>query len=482
MTGNNYRLFLCICLTLITMLSAGCFQVKSDIVIHEDGSANFNLSMIGNEFMQEEIEKTKQDLLKNSSSKKIENMSQGNMKGFRTSSDYHNIRSLAQDNHLFDAHMGIDNGIQMKKGLLFDSYSLDLLFENNDGNKNFKDLSSDEQAMAKSMMSDIKFDFTLNLPYASESNNASNVTNDGKTLYWDLSGALLGNETVPIKANFRIWHKERVIALGVVGVILLLAILSFLSKAKTAAENGADPAKAKNSAILCIMLLLILAGGTYYLMEEKPKFTEQDIISNIADKQTSSASSSAVSTGNNNTHNNVTKNSAAQTNVKAAQNKSSAQSQSQYQSQSESRSVSGSQTLALSARPNSETAVGPVDLNVSFDQILLFGNLGQEEKPSKLDSDGFTHYYYPDLEILVANGHVESIYSNSSQVQTKRGVRQGDSVQDVLQKYGEPYGKTAYNGSTLYEYQFRSSNNDNCLLRFAVKNGVVDYIGSRIIR
>ena len=466
MSRNTHRLFLCICLTLITMLSAGCFQVKSDIEIHEDGSANVNTSFIGNEFMQEEIEKAKQDLLKKSPTTKVENVSQGNMKGFRGSSDYHDIRSMARDEHIFDAHTGVNNGIQMKQGVLFDSYSLDLLFENNDGKK-IEDLSSDEQAMAKAMMSDIKFDFTLSLPYAPESNNASNVTNDGKTLYWDLSGALLSNEKIPIKANFRIWHKERAIALGIVAIILLLSMLSFLSKSKNASQNDTDPAKAKNSAILCGMLLLILVGGTYYLMEDKPKFTEQDIISNIANKETSSLTSSNDSK----TNNKATKKSASPTDVKT---------NSLSRSQSQSQPKSNSNMLDLSTRPYTETALGPVDVSVPFDQ--LYGGLGSEEKPSKLDSDGFTHYYYPDLEILVANGHVESIYSNSSQVQTKRGVRQGDSVQDVLQKYGEPYGKTAYNGSTLYEYQFRSSNNDNCLLRFAVKNGVVDYIGSRIIR
>ena len=53
---------------------------------------------------------------------------------------------MAKDVNIFDAHKGINNGIQMKKGLLFDSYSLDLFFKNNTSNKDTKDLSQEQQA------------------------------------------------------------------------------------------------------------------------------------------------------------------------------------------------------------------------------------------------------------------------------------------------------------------------------------------------
>ena len=149
------------------------------------------------------------------------------------------------------------------------------------------------------------------------------------------------------------------------------------------------------------MLLLLLAGGTYYLIEDKPNFTEQDIISDIKDKPTSPLKT----------------NSSNKTNGKNTQKSDATPIKNNSPS---------AHALDYSITPTSETALGPVDLCMSFDQ--LHEQLGKEEKPSKLDNDGFTHYYYPDLEILVANGRVESVYSNSSKVQTKRGVRQGDRI------------------------------------------------------
>lgn len=456
MTKKKNTLFLTLCLILVTMLTSGCFQVKADIEIHEDGSVILNRTMVGNEFLQDEIEQAKKDVTKNSPDAKVDSVSNGNLKGFHAETNYKDIRTMAKDVNLFDAHKGLNNGIQMKKGLLFDSYSLDLIFENNNDNKDIKDLPQEQQTLAKSMLSDMKFDFTLKLPYPSGNTNATKVTNEGKELYWDLSAALIGNETSTVKADFRIWHKDRVIGLAVVALVLLLAMFKFMAKANKNKQNSSVSANAKNLAILCGMLLLILAGGTYYLIEEQPHYTEQDIISDTKDKLNSPKKNKASDK--------VSEKTTKPADTKIANTNA----------------ASSAQMMDISTKPSTETALGPVDLCLSFDQLQ--GRLGKEEKPSKLDDSGFTHYYYPDWEIIVANGHVESLYSNSSRVQTKRGLRQGDSVQEILQAYGDPYGKTEYNGSTLYEYQFRSINNDNCLLRFAVKNGVIDYIGSRIIR
>jgi len=102
--------------------------------------------------------------------------------------------------------------------------------------------------------------------------------------------------------------------------------------------------------------------------------------------------------------------------------------------------------------------------------------------PSNLKVDGeFTRYPLPDLEVVTCNDSVVALVSNSSNVETKRGIRQGDSVQAVIKAYGTPDLESEYNGSTLYEYKFSDSDNRNCLLRFAIKNQRVDYISMRVI-
>ena len=462
MICKKWHLFWGIGLMAVALLTGGCFQIKADIDIHEDGSVTMSRTMMGNEFMQDKVEEAKADEHKNNPNVKMENVSDGGMKGFKADTDYTDISSMAKSSNMFEANKGRNNGIQMKKGILFDDYSFDLIFDWTNAGKDIRKLPKDEQEMARAMLSDAKFDVTMNLPYPVDNHNADKVTNEGRTLYWNAINAFLNSETVSIRAVFRIWHKDRLMGLGAVGVILLLAMLSFISKMKKPGQETAEIQKAKNNAILCGVVLLLLAGGTYYLKEQKPVFTEQDIISNINEPK---ASASEAKVGN----------SAKKENLQLEEKK-----QKETAKPAKSSTTYKSQEADVSIRPSAETALGPVDLGMSYDQLQV--RLGREEKPSKLDNDGFTHYYYPDLELVVGNGRVESVFSNSSLVQTKRGLRQGDSEQAVLQAYGKPYGKTAYDGSTLYEYQFRSSNNDNCLLRFAVKNGIVDYIGSRIVR
>ena len=102
--------------------------------------------------------------------------------------------------------------------------------------------------------------------------------------------------------------------------------------------------------------------------------------------------------------------------------------------------------------------------------------------PTNVKRDGsFTRYQVDDMEAVTQNDTVVALVSNSSKVMTKREIRQGDSLQKVLQAYGTPNFESDYNGSKLYEYKFVSSNNRNCLLRFAIKNQKVEYISMRVI-
>ena len=472
MSEKKMRLFFCSGLMVIALITGGCFQIKADVDIHEDGSVEMKRTMMGNEFLQEEIEKDRKEEQKKSPDSKWENVSEGNMKGFRTNSSYTDIRSMAKSVSMFDAHRGRNNGVQMKEGLFFDTYSFDLVFDNTNNKNDVNKLPREQQEMARAMLSNAKFDVTINLPYPAESNNASQVTNEGKNLYWNLLDTVLGNEATSVQVVFRIWHKERVMAGGALAVILLLAMLNFMSKQKKAGDDVVAAVRAKNNAVICGVLLLLLAGGSYYLVEQKPVFTEQDIISDIKGAEASASEPNEGSQANNQRKQNSQSKASTSTKDENVQEDVLVSPMSSTSSQN--------YETNLSIRPSVETALGPVDLGMPIEQLQ--GNLGRETKPSKLDNDGFTHYYYPDLELVVGNGRVESVFSNSNQVQTKRGLRQGDTVQEIIQTYGEPYGKTEYNGSTLYEYQFRSSNNDNCLLRFAVKNGTIDYIGSRIVR
>ena len=94
----------------------------------------------------------------------------------------------------------------------------------------------------------------------------------------------------------------------------------------------------------------------------------------------------------------------------------------------------------------------------------------------------YKFYNYSDIQVGIKDGKVDSLVSNSSVVETKRGIHQGSNLQDVLNKYGDNYSKTDYNDLILYEYTFASDSGKNGILRFAINksNNQVNYISVRI--
>lgn len=92
-------------------------------------------------------------------------------------------------------------------------------------------------------------------------------------------------------------------------------------------------------------------------------------------------------------------------------------------------------------------------------------------------------YRYSDLEIVIYNNMAVGLVSYGSSAVTPRGIREGDSLQKVIKKYGEDYLLSEYEDLYLYEYRFSITDKVDGILRFAVKKGTdtVDYISARVI-
>ena len=127
---------------------------------------------------------------------------------------------------------------------------------------------------------------------------------------------------------------------------------------------------------------------------------------------------------------------------------------------------------------DSDLSLGGVALGYSIDQ--MHNILGRE---TSIEDNGMYKFYnYSDIQVGIKDGKVDSLVSNSSVVETKRGIHQGSNLQDVLNKYGDNYSKTDYNDLILYEYTFAADNGKNGILRFAINksNNQVNYISVRI--
>lgn len=118
---------------------------------------------------------------------------------------------------------------------------------------------------------------------------------------------------------------------------------------------------------------------------------------------------------------------------------------------------------------------------IGYDKAEVYRLIGKENEITNPDRSGNLRYQYPDMEVVVTNGVVSAFVSKNSSVQTKRGIHQGSTIQDVRKAYGNDYLESTYDGMTLVEYKMTSLDNRECLLRFAIKNDRVEYISARKI-
>lgn len=271
---NKKILFVLLCI--VSLICTGCFSGSANLTIDESGEVHSTFSMAGMDFMKEEIEKQKQELLKDHPNAIITPIHDGPLNGFSIQIDYENMDRFAADGLKFYAtRPNVCKGIQKQGRWFFDAYALDLLLE---GDKRPAQLQgNDAAALAQAFLSQVRFDFTLNLPYEPDSNNADTVSNGNKSLGWNLIATLIQGDAKRISATFRLWNKMH-IALTI-GIAILLAAVTVLFAVQATSAEGNEKRTKTGIAIGAGVSLLLLSLISAYLILAPVKFTDNDIIS-----------------------------------------------------------------------------------------------------------------------------------------------------------------------------------------------------------
>lgn len=120
------------------------------------------------------------------------------------------------------------------------------------------------------------------------------------------------------------------------------------------------------------------------------------------------------------------------------------------------------------------------DFSIGDSKAKVDKILGKAQKVRQ-GNEGRTHYTYNDMEVVISQGKISALVSNSPLATTPRGIHEGSSLQDVFDAYGRDCLVSQYDGDTLYEYEIVSNDAHSCYLRFAVKDSdqKVDYISMR---
>ena len=129
---------------------------------------------------------------------------------------------------------------------------------------------------------------------------------------------------------------------------------------------------------------------------------------------------------------------------------------------------------------NLPLSIGEVKLGDSLDNVRKIFGAENEIRPSEDFPNTFYHEY-KDVVVTVKNNLVIGIATYTDAVKDNRGIRQGDNAQKVFDVYGAEYWKIeAEDGETFYEYPFEATDGTSAVMRFAIKNNLVEYISLRV--
>lgn len=260
-------------LLVITLLLTGCVKYNVNMEIRKDKSMNFEMIYAMNSSLLQGKDVFDEKELKEIKDKgfKVEKYDKDNMKGFTISREIKNIDYISSSDakeYSLSAitKKGDQKVFKVKKGLFKNKYTANLKFDSSDskmsnGNSNSQfreetddddllidskdddsdlDLDTDDSDLDldtddySSMMSGMDMSINVKLPYKALSNNATEVTNDGKDLKWNLTTS--GAQSIDFE--FELYNMTTIyicIALGVVllvGVIVLIVVLVSKGKKK----------------------------------------------------------------------------------------------------------------------------------------------------------------------------------------------------------------------------------------------------------
>ena len=252
MNGRKVKSILVVVLILIIpLLLTGCLKGDFHVKINRDGSADLNYKIGFNSYlisMLESADDSDEDIIE-SLKKDLEDegfevtyYKENDISGVIAKKHQESLDDLSID--IFQQNLTAEtngseanaaeidsniNKITVNKGFFQNEYIVKANFdltsmqtENNNSEGTEGDTNQLGKGIADAMLNQIDLNFILTLPVKPENHNASQVTNEGKTLTWNLKPG--ANNEVKVEAkvlNFRN------MSLLIVGLLVLIALITF---------------------------------------------------------------------------------------------------------------------------------------------------------------------------------------------------------------------------------------------------------------
>lgn len=171
----------------------------------------------------------------------------GDMKGFTISKNIKNIDDVSSTEDieyslsgLLEANASNKYIFKVKKGLFKNTYTAKLNFDSSDSSLNDSSDSEDDYDYDydyseddydydfSDMTASMDLNFNVTLPYAAISNNATTVSNDGKTLKWELTTT----DASSMEFEFELYNMTAIYIGVAIIIVLVVAVIIFICRKK----------------------------------------------------------------------------------------------------------------------------------------------------------------------------------------------------------------------------------------------------------
>lgn len=262
----------------------GCGTYNAGFTFYEDGTIT----------MTEDISVTQQarNFLGDELTKKMKEDRNNGMDITSKTDGYTASKGIADIQELVDGNSTIWNsttngGVRRRKGILYDTYSLHLhMDKQSDASPDLSSGANDvfgqmASQLIQNTMETAKINFTINVPFAVDNSNAGIVSGDKQSMTWDLKPAVFGKHDVDIDTDFRIYHKNNLIALGAVGVIMILLAGTLLL---LVVVGKIQPQKKKKFIVVIgVLFTVVCVSGIFvkFKIDHPPILTETDMLRSV---------------------------------------------------------------------------------------------------------------------------------------------------------------------------------------------------------
>lgn len=229
---------LLVIVSMLLFVLTGCANVNYEIKLSKDGSGEVSYIMGYDKSFLNSMGATKEDLegddtldeMQDEARQEgytIEKFEDNNTYGFKASKHVNNIQEEFDFDDIVEEDSIKDNRIIFEESFLKTKYSQNAIL----------DLSMDEEdeedALTNMMMSQIDVSYKITLPFKAGENNATTVSEDGKTLEWVLKAGQVNEIKFEATQDYMIYLIGGIIGLAVIIVIItLIVILTKKNKSK----------------------------------------------------------------------------------------------------------------------------------------------------------------------------------------------------------------------------------------------------------